>query len=215
MYRYFRNVSFIQGRCPGSKAAHFSQQGSFATVPNKNISDCDFTLGCWIRRTINPAHDQYVITVWSMSGKPLILGVKYLHGNSFYLVYFLRQSSEYEWMMRSYLINNGVNLDEWTHIAVTCSGANGKITMFVNGTERNSYTSYQMPGYNFSNTPPGSPYHIGNNPFNAAQLRYQFYGSVMNLYLTGVALSTDEVFKAFMKGEILLGMLHLAEFPEE
>ncbi|KAL9974214.1 hypothetical protein ACROYT_G011228 [Oculina patagonica] len=47
--RYDGFVNFTEGRCPGSKAMNFSKVGSYATVPNVNITDCDFTIAFWIR----------------------------------------------------------------------------------------------------------------------------------------------------------------------
>ena len=48
-YRYFGSVNYTKGWCPGSKAANFSQNGSYATVPNINITTCDFTIAFWVK----------------------------------------------------------------------------------------------------------------------------------------------------------------------
>ncbi|KAJ7389176.1 hypothetical protein OS493_032980 [Desmophyllum pertusum] len=80
---YFGSVNFTEGWCSGTKAAHFSQPESYATVPNVNITDGNvtignFTIACWIRRSSPPPGsnvkaEQSIITVSSVSGKSFVL----------------------------------------------------------------------------------------------------------------------------------------------
>ena len=72
-YRYFGSVNYTKGWCPGSKAANFSQNGSHATVPNINITTCDFTIAFWVKYI---GVDGPILALWSKGGKQFYVTVK-------------------------------------------------------------------------------------------------------------------------------------------
>ena len=112
-YRYFGTVNHTKGWCPGSKAATFSQNGSYATVPNINITTCDFTIALWVKYN---GVDGPILALWSKDGKLFYVTVK----NSRLIL----------------SIHNTFHLqiNYWNHVAVTCQ--QHKIKVFVNGTEK-------------------------------------------------------------------------------
>ena len=170
-YRYFGIVNHTEGWCPGSKAATFSQNGSYATVPNINITTCDFTIAFWVKCN---GVDGPILALWSKGGKLFYVTVKNsrlilsIH-NSFHL-----------------------QINYWNHVAVTCQL--NKIKVFVNGTEKalmdewNEYFFSSLARYQ-------SEYIIGNDPdfVQMPMANGVFVGAVMDFYVTGKALSVKQI----------------------
>ena len=87
----------------------------------------------------------------------------------------------------------------WNHIAVTCQQF--KIKVFVNGTEQ--ALRDQWNGYFFSSTGHyQTEYMVGNNPdlVQMPMANGVFVGAVMDLYVTGTALSVKQI-SDLSKGE--------------
>ena len=83
-----------------------------------------------------------------------------------------------------------VSLNTWTHVAVTCNHVEGTLFLYADGEEvgKRAYFPHKAPFYG----PTGKPYMIGND---GHYRDHQFYGSVMDLYVFGTALSLDEIKK--------------------
>ena len=177
-YRYFGTLNHTEGWCPGSKAASFGQNGFYGTVPNINITACGFTIAFWVKYISN---DGPILALWSKGGKLFYVIVKTsrlilsIH-NSFYL-----------------------QINSWNHVAVTCQL--NKIKVFINGTEEtltdewNKYFFSSFGRYQ-------SEYIIGNGPglVQMPMANGVFVGAVMDLYVTGIALSVKQI-GDLMKGE--------------
>ena len=177
-YRYFGTVNHTKGWCPGSKAATFSQNGSYATVPNINITTCDFTIAFWVKYN---GVDGPIMALWSKGGKLFYVTVK----NS-RLILSIHNTFD-------------LQINYWNHVAVTCQLH--KIKVFVNGTEEalidqwNEYFFSSLGHYQ-------SEYIIGNDPVlvQMPMANGVFVGAVMDLYVTGIALSGRQVYD-LSKGE--------------
>ena len=174
-------MNFTEGWCPGSKAAHFSQVGSYATVPSLNITSCDFTIAFWVKPF---GSEGPIIAVRSISGKLLYVAIKSS-------IVFL---SVYNTMEEAHFRRN-----VWNHIAVTCRHFEMKV--FVNGTEKplkERWNEYFFLSDRFQHY-----YIIGNHPdlFKISLITQPFVGSVMDLYMVGMALSVDQISDLF-KGNI-------------
>ena len=181
--RYFDPVNLTEGWCSGSKAAYFSQLGSYATVPNINITDCDFTIAFWIKSN---GFEGPIITLWSISGKLFYVAIK---KSTVFL-------SVYNTLEKAHFKNN-----DWNHIAVTCEQF--KIRVFVNGSER--FLQEQWNEYFFLKPARGeTDYAIGNNPalLKMPLINGPLVGSVMDLYVIGMALSVNNI-SDMMKGKII------------
>ena len=104
--------------------------------------------------------------------------------------------NSYKW----YSLESGVKVSSnvWTHVAVTWDHATGNSTIYVNG-KNVGYRTYP-PGV-FFYPPTGKPYKIGND---GHWDDHQFYGSVMDLYVFGTALSLDQINK--LRGWCLISL---------
>ena len=82
-----------------------------------------------------------------------------------------------------------LSFNTWTHLAVTWNHVTGNVYLYANGiiVGSRSFT----PGTKFY-TRTGKPYMIANE---GHRNDHQFYGSVMDLYVFGTALSRDEIAK--------------------
>ena len=175
-------MKFTEGWCPGSKAAYFSHNSSYATVPNINIKNCDFTIAFWIKSN---GVDGPIIAFRTNSGKIFYIAMK--ESIVFLSVY-------------NTLTKANFNVNDWNHIVVTCEQF--KIKVFVNGIER--VLQERWNEYFFVSSDHGQPNCIiGNNPhfFKTGligELKTQsFIGSVMDLYVAGRALSVGEIADIF------------------
>ena len=162
------------GWCPGSKAAYFSKHGSYATVPNVNITNCDFTIAFRLKSAgVNGS----VIALWSISGKPIYVVMK----ESTFLIHSVFNTWE----------ETEFNGKEWTHIAITCEQF--QIRFFVNGEKRELKEQWNQNFFLSSET--YQPYYLlGNKPvFNMPLIAQPFVGAVMDLYVIQGALSLEQI----------------------
>ena len=147
-------------------------------MPNLNITTCDFTIAFWVKYI---GVDGPILALWSKGGKLFYVTVKKSRlllsiDNTFHL-----------------------QISYWNHVAVTCQ--QHKIKVFVNGTEEalidqwNEYFFSSLDRYQ-------SEYIIGNDPglVQMPMANGVFVGAVMDLYVTGKALSAKQV-SDLSKGE--------------
>ena len=171
-------MNFTKGWCSGSKAANFSQLGSYATVPNINITNCDFTVAFWIKSS---GFEGPVIAIWSISGKLFYVSLR-----RSIIVLSLFDTFE----------EASFNNSDWSHIAVTCEQF--KIKLFVNGTERALREQWHQHFFLSSNS--YEPYYIiGNNPdlLKLPLVVQSFVGSVMDLHVVRGVLSGNQIANLF------------------
>ena len=147
-------------------------------MPNLNITTCDFTIAFWVKYI---GVDGPILALWSKDGKLFYVTVK----NSSLIL----------------SIHNTFHLqiNYWNHVAVTCQLH--KIKVFVNGTVEAVID--QRKGYFFSSLDRYQPeYIIGNDPVlvKMPMANGVFVGAVMDLYVTGIALSAKQV-SDLSKGE--------------
>ena len=143
-----------------------------------NITTCDFTIAFWVKYI---GVDGPILALWSKDGKLFYVTVK----NSTLIL----------------SIHNTFHLQIncWNHVAVTCQ--EHKIKMFVNGTKEtlvdqwNEYFFSSLGRYQ-------SEYIIGNDPglVQMPMANGVFVGAVMDLYVTGIALSAKQI-GDLIKGE--------------
>ena len=180
--RYYGSVNITEGRCPGSKAAHFSSLGSYATVPNINITNCDFTIAFWVKSTDSEGP---IIAVRSITGRLFYVAIK--ESSVFLSVFNTLEEAQ-------------CKKNDWNHIAVTC--AQFKIKLFVNGAEETLKERWNE--YFFLSPDRYQPYYvIGNNPdlMKIPLLAQPFVGSVMDLCVVRSAFSLAQISDLF-KGNI-------------
>ena len=147
-------------------------------MPNINITTCDFTIAFWVKYI---GVDGPILALWSKDGKLFYVTVK----NSRLIL----------------SIHNTFHLqiNYWNHVAVTCQ--QHKIKVFVNGTKKamvdqwNEYFLSSLGRYQ-------SEYIIGNHPglVQMPMTNGVFVGAVMDLYVTGIALSVKQI-GDLIKGE--------------
>ena len=176
----YNNVTFTEGRCPGSKGMVFSEKKSQAEVPNVNIEDCDYTIALWIK--IYQTNHGAVIWGSSRSGNILHLLINYLYVN----------------ICDEVLLDNKcevgsprVAMYNWTHIAVTCEQDNG-FKMFFNG-ELASVTKSVIEiskGITISASLPKETFYVTNLEISPPLSRLL----IMDLHILGFALSPDEIY---------------------
>ena len=171
------------GWCPGSKAANFSKHGSYATVPNVNITDCDFTIAFWLK---SAGVNAPIIAIWSISGK---------------LVYVVVNESTLKILSVFNTWEAAFSSKDWTHIAITCEQF--RIKFFVNGKERELKEQWNQDTFSSSDT--YQPYYlIGNKlPYNMPLIlpSFKFIGAVMDLYVIQGVLSLEQISDMY-KGNI-------------
>ncbi|XP_078368380.1 uncharacterized protein LOC144652235 [Oculina patagonica] len=172
---------FTEGRCSGSKAAFFNQTNSFAITPIIDLKGRSFTIACWIKQT-SWVLDQLgaIYSDWYDEDSQFLLSTK----NHKIIFHRHQDSSEEEWWS---LESNSVDLTTWTHVAVTWDHVTGKVFIYADGKEI-GYRSH-TPGAKFYKGT-GKWYQIGKDRHRE---NHQFFGSVMDLYVFGTALSLDEI----------------------
>ena len=143
-----------------------------------NITTCDFTIAFWVKYI---GVDGPILALWSKDGKLFYVTVK----NSRLIL----------------SIHNTFHLQitYWNHVAVTCQLH--KIKVFVNGTEEALVDQWNE--HFFSSLGRYQPkYIIGNDPglVQMPMANGVFVGAVMDLYVTGIALSAKQV-SELSKGE--------------
>ena len=147
-------------------------------MPNINIRTCDFTIAFWVKYI---GVDGPILALCSKGEKLFYVTVK----NARLIL----------------SIHNTFDLQAncWYHIAVTCQQF--KIKVFVNGSEQ--ALRDQWNEYYFSSTSHYQlEYIIGNDPVlvQMPMANGVFVGAVMDLYVTGIALSAKQV-SDLSKGE--------------
>ena len=147
-------------------------------MQNINTTTCDFTIAFWVKYI---GVDGPILTLWSRGGKLFYVTVK----NS-RLILSIHNTFDSQ-------------INSWNHVAVTCQ--QHKIKVFVNGTEEalidqwNEYFFSSLGRYQ-------SEYIIGNTPglVQMPMANGVFVGAVMDLYVTGMALSVKQI-SDLSKGE--------------
>ena len=147
-------------------------------MPNINITTCDFTIAFWVKYI---GVDGPILALWSKGGK---------------LFYVTAKNSR---LILSIHNTFDLQINYWNHVAVTCQLH--KIKVFVNGTEealRDEGDEYFFSSLGLYQ----SEYIIGNDPHfvQMPMANGVFVGAVMDLYVTGIALSGRQVYD-LSKGE--------------
>lgn len=209
--RYSGIDNFIQGHCSGSRAPNFNKLNSYATVPNINIADCDFTIACWIRlRTSIKIRNSIIFASVGASGNPLTLSLtKYAFLGDISLV--LSQMFVSPNYTKITFTTRRKMFREWAHVAVICQGNN--IRMFVNGgneiTHKKNISFPLTDDFSTDISPDfHKSYYIGKDPRKEFSKSDKFYGSIMDLHVIGVALSEGEISDLF-NGEIICHYISL------
>ena len=147
-------------------------------MPNINITTCDFTIAFWVKYM---SVDGPILALWSKDGKLFYVTIK-----NFRLILSIHNTFD-------------LQINYWNHVAVTCQ--QHKIKVFVNGTKKalvdqwNEYFFSSLGRYQ-------SEYIIGNDPglVQMPMANGVFVGAVMDLYVTGMALSVKQI-SDLSKGE--------------
>ena len=147
-------------------------------MPNINIRTCDFTIAFWVKYI---GVDGPILALWTQGGKLFYVTVKKSRlllsiDNTFHL-----------------------QISYWNHIAVTCQLH--KIKVLVNGTERALIDQWNE--YFFSSLGRYQSEYIIMNDTGLVQMPMAngvFVGAVMDLYVTGIALSAKQI-GDLIKGE--------------
>ena len=147
-------------------------------MPNINITSCDFTIAFWVKYM---SVDGPILALWSKDGKLFYVTIK-----TFRLILSIHNTFD-------------LQINYWNHVAVTCQQY--KIKVFVNGTKKalvdqwNEYFFSSLDRYQ-------SEYIIGNDPglVQMPMANGVFVGAVMDLYVTGMALSVKQI-SDLSKGE--------------
>ena len=170
--------------CPERKAAHFIKSHSKATLPNMNITSCDFTIAFWVTSTTTEGPK---IAVWFITGKLTYIAIRTrtIEVQSLFNMYTWKKENFTESI--------------WNHIALTCE--NFKIRMFVNGKETELKQRWKQALFRSSDSYKPS-YIIGNNKDLSVKAQPSS-GSVMDLYIIQGALSVNQI-SDLIKGKITL-----------
>ena len=174
----------IRDWCPEREAAHFIKSYSKATLPNMNITSCDFAIAFWVT-SIN--FEGPKIAVWSITGKLTYIAIRTR------TIEVQSLSNMYIWEKENFPDSH------WNHIALTCE--NFKIRMFVNGKERELKQRWKQVLFQSSDSYQPS-YIIGNNK-NLSVKAQPSNGSVMDLYIIQGTLSVNQS-SDLIKGKITL-----------
>ena len=174
----------IRNWCPEREAAHFIKSHSKATLPNMNITSCDFTIAFWVT-TINSEGPK--IAVWSITGKLTYIAIRTrtIEVQSLFNIYKSKKENFPD--------------KQWNHIALTCE--NFKIRMFVNGKKAELKKRWKEGFFHSSDSYQPS-YIIGNNK-NLSVKAQPSNGSVTDLYMIQGTLSVNQI-SDLIKGKITL-----------
>ncbi|XP_073247189.1 uncharacterized protein [Porites lutea] len=171
---FFGAVNYTEGWCLGSKAAFFSQKGSFVTVPKMNITNCDFTIAFWVK---TDGIEGPLMAIWSVSGKLFFAAIK----NSSVIL-----------SIHNTIAKANFAISDWNHVAITCEES--KIKVFVNGTE--ILTKEQWNEFFFLTSDHLETQNvIGNHPvlFKLPLVNEPFVGALMDLHVIETALSANQI----------------------
>ena len=157
-------------------------QNSFATAPAVHLNGRSFTICCWIKQTRSSSGRQTIYNDWHNPYQFQLIIV----GNQ---LQFERRRHSHDITTWWYFRSTKLSFNTWTHIAVTWNHVTGNVYLYASGiiVGSRSFT----PGTKFY-TLTGNPYKIAND---GHRNDHQFYGSVMDLYVFGTALSRDEIAK--------------------
>ena len=174
----------IRDWCPERVAARVIKSHSKATLPNTNITSCDFTIAFWVT-SINSEGPK--IAVWSITGKVTYIAIRMrtIEVKSLF--------NMYTWKKENFPDGH------WNHIALTCE--NFKIRMLVNGKETELKQRCKEALFQSSDSYQPS-YIIGNNKDLSVKAQPS-NGSVMDLYIIQGTLSVNQI-SDLMKGKITL-----------
>ena len=175
-YRYITFANLEEGRCPGSKAMYFDTFRQRVTVPNVNIGDCDYTIAFWIR--FSQPHQLAAILGSSRSGKFLALS-----SNGFYSVICTQACTGID-MTCMDAFSFGVDMNNWTHVAVTCEQDN-RVKVFFNGEITNISTTFPLSWQD--------PIPLKETFF----IDYFDSPIIMDLHILGFALPRDEIYDLY------------------
>ena len=174
LIRYNGLSTFVEGRCPGSKALKFHKSNSFVSAPIIHFNDRSFVISCWINvddsNTIGSIYSDW-IDPWQFS-----LGIRNKN------VIFSRHSKGEEkwWSLES----SAIPLNTWIHVAVDWQHDEGTVRIYVDGQQ----VAYKVITPKKFHKPTGNAYRIGMDGNDQ-----QFYGSVMELYVFGTTLTEKKL----------------------
>ena len=97
-------------------------------------------------------------------------------------------------------------MDRWTHVAVTWNHVNGSVFIYADGKIKGERLHH--PGDAFSE-PTGWQYQIGKD---GHWNNHQFYGSLMDFYVFGTALTLEQINK--LRGEIYDSVVKISQIAE-
>lgn len=179
---------------------NFSQFGSYATVPNVNITLCNFTIAFWIRLfqpVSGSSHSHTIMMGKTISGNLFSLFVQVLPADTNFEVFFNREVSVNTTSQT--LVTFTADINSWIHVAVTCEQDN-KVRMYVNGELFQTADSlFDIPVQNTFSLPKET-YRIGNHPGPFIQM----YGSIMNLHIIRFGLPPDDISDLFTGQQIVI-----------
>ncbi|XP_078379553.1 uncharacterized protein LOC144662584 [Oculina patagonica] len=173
--------SFIRGRCPGSKAVYFNQTNSFASAPIINLNGRSFTIAFWIKQSKSASDKLGAIYSDWYNPRQFLLSTK----NQTIKLQRRRKGNDTMWSLES----TTIAMDNWTHVAVTWDHVTGTVLIYADGKIKGKRSHF--PGDAFPQ-PTGWQYQIGED---GHWDKHHFYGSVMDLYVFGTALSLEQINK--------------------
>ncbi|CAH3038178.1 unnamed protein product, partial [Pocillopora meandrina] len=175
--------SFTKGRCASSNTITFNQSSSYASVPLINLGGRSFTIACWIKQTKSVKDETAAIYGDWRGPWNFLLSLK----NREIIFHRHREGyGESQWWSAG---SADVSFDAWTHVVVIWDHKKTAVSILANGLKvgENSFSS-EDAFYG----PTGNRYQIGDD---GHWDDHQFYGSVMDLYVFGSALSLEQVNK--------------------
>ena len=177
---------FAEGRCPGSKAAFFNQTNSFDSTPTISLTDQSFTIACWFKQTVSVPDKLAAIYGDWYDPWQFLLSIENQE-----IIFHRHKKGKGEWFSVG---STNIGLDIWTHVAVTWDHVKRAVYIYADGKEI-GYRSYGADVVFYE--PTGKLYQIGKD---GHWKNHQFYGSIMDLYIFGTALTLDQISK--LRGEL-------------